>query len=382
MLPSLGARTPIITIAAAAGFVLIFIFGFLAWQSPTRLSFHSSSPAADKYGSSSIPGSAQSNMNRTASLGDKALASVTDIVQLLFADLKPAPDAPAIDDGNGGELKLPGPPRYKERLGKQVLILDLDTRPLESTEAFTKNKYDWRKINHVSGGVFNHYTYAQIHGYDYKFIQAKNFDDRHATWIKPSAIANELNKYKWIVFLDADATFRFLHLPIEWLLNYWDIQPKHSITMALDPWDAAEPQYNSDRFNRTYTNTGFMLVQKNAKTMEILKAWHECPEDTKYPECSQWKQPRFHEQSAFGEYIRYDYEDSIRELPCAEANGFPGVTVSNCEGKFIRHYWFDKGFVKKDFRENMMQAFTLPIQRIFAENKGNVVVQTDKNEIH
>lgn len=311
-----------------------------------------------------------------------SIASLNDVVQFLFAELKPAVDAPAIDDGNGGELKLPGKARYTEKMGKDILILDLDTRPLESTEAYKKGEYDWRKINHVSGGVFNHYTYAQIHGYDYKFIHAKNFEDRHATWIKPSALANELKKYKWIVFLDADATFRFLHLPIEWLLNYWDIREKDSITMALDPWDAAEPQYNSDRFNRTYTNTGFMLVQNNDKTMEILKDWHECPDDTKYPECSQWKEPKFHEQSAFGEYVRYDYEDYIKELPCAEANGFPGVTVSNCQGKFIRHYWFDKGLVKKDFRENMMQAFTLLIQRKFAENKDKIVIQTDKNEIH
>jgi hypothetical protein len=312
-----------------------------------------------------------------------AIGSITDVVQYIFSDLKIAPDARAIDDGNGGELKLPNDkPRFTKEMGKEILILDLDTRPLESTEAYKKGEYDWRNINHVSGGVFNHYTYAQIHGYDYKFIHASNFKDRHATWIKPSAIANELKKYKWIVFLDADATFRFLHLPIEWLLNYWEIKDTDSITMALDPWDENEPQYNSDRFNRTYTNTGFMLVQNNTKTMEILKDWHECPDDIKYKECSQWKKPKFHEQSAFGEYVRYDYEEYIKELPCAEANGFPGVTVSNCQGRFIRHYWFDKSLVKKDFRENMMQAFTLPIQRIFAENKGNVVVQTGKNEIH
>jgi hypothetical protein len=48
MLPALGARSPLFTIAAAAGFVLIFIFGFLAWQSPARLSFHSSTPYLEK----------------------------------------------------------------------------------------------------------------------------------------------------------------------------------------------------------------------------------------------------------------------------------------------------------------------------------------------
>jgi len=358
----MGARSPLLTVAVAAGTVLIFIFGFWAWHSPSSLTF------------SHVEKAQPDTFKPTQGLGD--------VLQFLFADTKVSPTAPEINDGKGNVLALPPGPQYKKNMGKEILVLDLDTRPLESTNKFNEGKYDWREINHVSGGVFNHYTYAQIHGYVYKFIHAKNFKDRHATWIKPSALANELKKYKWIVFLDADATFRHLHLPIEWLLNYWEIKPQHSITMALDPWDPLEPQYNSDRFNRTYTNTGFMLVQNNRHTMDILKAWHECPDDKRYPGCSEWKQPKFHEQSAFGEYIRYDFEEHIKELPCAEANGFPGVTVSNCQGKFIRHYWFDKPLVKKDFRENMMQAFTMPIQRIFAENTGGVIVQTDKNEIH
>jgi hypothetical protein len=234
----------------------------------------------------------------------------------------------------------------------------------------------------VSGGVFNHYTYALIHGYDYKFIHATNFEDRHATWIKPSALANHIKNYKFIVFLDADAAFRFLHLPIEWMLNYWDITPKHAITMAKDPWSPDEPQFNSDRFNRTYTNTGFMVVQNTPNTLDMLKAWHECPDDVRYANCSQWKQPKFHEQSAFGEYIRYDYGDYVKELDCGEANGFPGVEISDCQGKFVRHYWFEKHLVKVDFRENLMNAITMPIQRIFAENIGGIITKTEENVIH
>ena len=37
MLPAAGARSPLFALAVTAGFVLIFIFGFLAWQSPPRL---------------------------------------------------------------------------------------------------------------------------------------------------------------------------------------------------------------------------------------------------------------------------------------------------------------------------------------------------------
>lgn len=272
---------------------------------------------------------------------------------------------------------LPENPRYTKKMGSDILILDLDTRPLKSTEMFEKGEYDWRNINHVSGGVFAHYAYAQIHGYDYKFVHAAEFEDRHATWIKPSALANLIKDYKFIVFLDADATFRFMQLPMEWMMNYWNVEPHHSFVMAKDPWSPEEPQFNSDRFNRTYTNTGFMIVQNNKQVMPILKAWHECPDDTRYPNCSQWKEPKFHEQSAFGEYIRYDYEENIKELDCGQANGFPGVEVSNCQGKFIRHYWFEKSLVKVDYRENLMNAITYPIQKMFAEKTGVVFDQKE-----
>ncbi|KAF2275310.1 uncharacterized protein EI97DRAFT_379225 [Westerdykella ornata] len=367
MLPALGSRFPLLLASIFGGTVVLSVFVFVAWHSGPR-------PAFPRVSSSAF-----SNVGHS-----KSPQSFAAAVSYLFSELKTPVDEPAIDDGTGKKkaLRLPNEPRFREPLGKKILILDLDTRPLESTEDYNKGTFDWRTLEHVPAGVFEHYVYAQVHGYDYKFIQAPNFQDRHATWIKPSALANEINNYKFIVFLDADAAFRWLHVPIEWMLNYWKIQPEHSLTMALDPWDEKEPQCNSDRFNRTYTNTGFIVAQNNEHTMQILKDWHECPDDTKYPGCSQWKKPRFHEQSAFGEYVRYDYEQYIKELPCAEANGFPGVEVSHCQGQFIRHYWFDKWRVKEDFRENIMQAFTMKIQQIFAEDNGTVIHKTGKNVIH
>ncbi|KAH6632918.1 hypothetical protein C7974DRAFT_433127 [Boeremia exigua] len=289
---------------------------------------------------------------------------------VLFEPLKISPTEKFVLPGDEPRIDLPLNPRFKTSLGKQVLILDLETRPLKSTKDYRRGKFDWRELDHISRGVFNHYTYATIHGYDYKLIHAEQFKDRHATWIKPSALANHISNYKFIVFLDADATFRFLHIPIEWMLNYWRIEPKHSVTMALDPWDPQEPQYNSDRFNRTYANTGFMIIQNNTEIMSILKDWHECPDNTRYPMCSQWKRPKFHEQSAFGEYIRYDYNDSIKEIPCGEANGFPGVHVSHCQGKLIRHYY-----------ENMMNAITMSIQKVFADNADDIITYQEKNVI-
>ncbi|KAI2477509.1 Galactosyl transferase [Pyrenophora tritici-repentis] len=364
MLPIVGGRSPLFALSVSAGFVLVFVFAFMTWQSPPRYTFTRGSP----------------NTN-IAAANAQSDVSISEVIRLLYQNIKLSPTAPFIREANGTHITLPPNPRYTKTMGSDVLVLDLETRPLASTTAYKMGAYDWRNIDHVTGGIFNHYTYALVHGYDYKLVQAHEFEDRHATWIKPSALANHIKNYKFIVFLDADAAFRFLDVPLEWMLNYWDIKPHHALTMALDPWSAKEPQYNSDRFNRTYTNTGFMIVQNNEHVMPILKAWHECPDDTRYANCSQWKQPRFHEQSAFGEYIRYDYEQYIKELPCAEANGFPGVEVSNCQGKFIRHYWFEKTNVKLDFRENIMQALTLPIQKVFADNIGGVIAEQKENII-
>ena len=181
----------------------------------------------------------------------KADVSVREVLRLLYDGLKLAPTAPYIRDSTGSHIVLPPNPQYTKRLGSEILIIDLETRPLKSTADYAKGEFDWRNLGHVSAGVFNHYTYALIHGYDYKFVHAHEFEDRHATWIKPSALANHIKNYKFIVFLDADATFRFLHLPIEWMLNYWDIKSHHSFVMAKDPWSETDPDVNADRFNRT-----------------------------------------------------------------------------------------------------------------------------------
>jgi hypothetical protein len=39
MLPSVGGRSPLLSLAVSAGAVLVFIFGFMAWQSPSRIPF-------------------------------------------------------------------------------------------------------------------------------------------------------------------------------------------------------------------------------------------------------------------------------------------------------------------------------------------------------
>ncbi|KAF2808265.1 uncharacterized protein BDZ99DRAFT_419220 [Mytilinidion resinicola] len=236
-------------------------------------------------------------------------------------------------------------------------------------------EFVWSDTDRYSAGMMNHYTYATLHGYDYKFVNAANYTDRSPTWIKPAAIANLLPSYKFVIFLDADATFNTMHIPLEWLFNYWNITAKVSIAMALDP----NATSNYDRFQRLLTNTGFMIVQYNAVTMHMLRAWDECPGETRYAGCAEWKHPRFHEQSAFGNYVRYDYGEWIKELPCNEANGEP--EFGECKGVFVSHFWWRTDNVKKYFEMNALQALMGRVQGEMVDRKKEVVKLQMENVI-
>ena len=92
----------------------------------------------------------------------------------------------------------------------------------------------------------------------------------------------------------------------------------------------------------------------------MYKAWAECPSETKYKGCAHWKTDWAHEQAAFGNYLRYDYDrpDDIRVLPCVEANGAPeAANRGGCKGVFVRHFWVDKGLVAKNLADSVMQYF-------------------------
>ena len=160
--------------------------------------------------------------------------------------------------------------------------------------------------------------------------------------------------YRFVVFFGADAVVNQMQIPMEWLFNYWDINERISLAMALDP-DGPEG-INNDMNGRVYTNTGFIIAQRSALTQDILRAWNECPNDTRYPGCSSWKKSRFHEQSAFGSYVRYDYDENIRELPCSEANGEPDYKM--CPGVFISHFWWRTNNVKRHYGDYALQSLT------------------------
>lgn len=125
-----------------------------------------------------------------------------------------------------------------------------------------------------------------------------------------------LEDYRFVVFIDADATIQHLEVPLEWLFNRWGIGHNTSAAMPVDTKQILNGNENAscDSKGRVTLNTGFVVMQNLPTTFEMLKAWRECPTDKKYKGCSNWKNNWSHEQRAFSEYIRYDFNATGEEI--------------------------------------------------------------------
>jgi len=124
-------------------------------------------------------------------------------------------------DPTDGEVYFTNQTIWTNPLGKKLCIIDVDTRPLNEAGQLMNQDFNWQTSEGVSVGMLNHYLYAKIHGYDYKFIHTSQWHNssRSDVWTKIPALRETLKDYQIVVMLDADAIFRNLHLPYEWLLN-------------------------------------------------------------------------------------------------------------------------------------------------------------------
>ena len=268
-------------------------------------------------------------------------------------------------------------------MGKKILIVDIDTRvPTGENQILNSDTLDWDNLEMHGGGlvsnaIMNHYIYALIHGYDYKFYQARHMEDRHDTWIMPHVFRELVPDYQFVVAMDADVTIPHLDVPLEWMFNRWGI--KDHTSMAL-PWDAEEfhngKSISVDSNGLRVLNTGFVVAQNSNTTLKMLEAWRDCPTGTRYGDCGKWAYEWSHEQRAFSEYIRYDYNETaetIVSIPCDDAVGWPGYQndtvgynpggMSDCNGNFIRHYTLAKDQTKNASAYSVMQALSGVLQK-------------------
>lgn len=121
------------------------------------------------------------------------------------------------------------------------------------------------------------------------------------------------------------------------------------------------------------------MAQNNARTREILDAWATCPDGARYPGCARWKNEKVFEQTAFNEYVRYDFtgEDDIKPLPCDETDGYPG-SPDLCAGELVRHFWREKGRVKEGIvgaLGRVMEAWLEGLREGFWERRDLLYVE-------
>ncbi|EDU45110.1 conserved hypothetical protein [Pyrenophora tritici-repentis Pt-1C-BFP] len=289
-------------------------------------------------------------------------------------------------------------PWWTEPLKNQVLIVDIDTRiPNKKGALWNETRMDWETLSAEgyqgvgSASFMNHFYYSKIHGYDYKFINAHDMGEGiHNTWVKPHILYALLKSYKFVVFIDADATFQHLEVPLEWLFNRWGITPKTSVAMPVDTREDrdGDTHVSEDSRGRTVLNSGFIVAQALPYTFDMFTAWKECPTGTRYPDCNHWADVWSHEQRAFSEYIRYDFNPNgtnIVEIACDDAMGYPGIIenetiVSNCTGQFIRHHTLDKSMTKKSTQIAMMQSLTDLLHQELHDNNNTYMVKEKQND--
>jgi nucleotide-diphospho-sugar transferase len=163
---------------------------------------------------------------------------------------------------------------------------------------------------------------------------------RHVTWIKVPMIRRALEDYRFVVFLDADAVFVEPQVPLEWLFDRWNIHDGTLLAMAEDP----NLPRNLDSRGHVLWNTGFVIAQNSKRTKELFWDWEQCPTDSKFPGCKHWTQDWAHEQAAFGNHVRYAYNDTdeLRAISCMEGNGSPHINEKDCGGIFVAHHWSKK----------------------------------------
>ncbi|KAF2714947.1 hypothetical protein K504DRAFT_421242 [Pleomassaria siparia CBS 279.74] len=322
---------------------------------------------------------------------DFAQKTFANTVAALYKPIKLPVTAKTYTDQQGNRFDNGGNNWWQASLGSDILIVDIDTRnPNGTREMFnSQQKVNWYELQPHGGGMLsssfvNHFLYAQIHGYDYKFYNAPEIDGHYSTWIKPRALNEMLHSYRFVVFIDADAILQHLEVPMEFLFNRWGISPNTSIGMPIDTrQEIFGPKTSMDSKGKVVLNTGVVIAQAMPHTFEMMNAWQTCTNESRYPGCGQWKLKWSHEQRAFSEYIRYDFNpdgNNIVEISCDDANGYPGLygqatVIDNCRGQFVRHHTIDKSMAKDNVADVMMQSVSEILQKTFLKHEEQYFIK-------
>ncbi|KAF2219226.1 hypothetical protein BDZ85DRAFT_46102 [Elsinoe ampelina] len=244
---------------------------------------------------------------------------------------------------------------FPTALREQVCILNVDTR------SWRPDQINLDVAEDTHWGNLNHYIYAKIHGYTFKHVQVSPQEGLHFTWVKVKEQfrMTMLEDCKFVVTMDADTIITDLRIPMETLLSHWKMDTSIAILGGRDL------DRQKDTKGRVLFNTGFVITQNTPQFPSMMRDWINCPTDVKYTNCSFWKNKWSHEQAAFSNFVRYDYEPYVREVPVEEVH----------LGKFVRHYWNKRE--KWHLKEASNEAVSLRFMHNFYDQ-----LKRDWNRIH
>jgi len=211
-----------------------------------------------------------------------------------------------------------------------------------------------------------------IHGYDYKFFQVRANPAFGGTWSRVFSILDALPRYRFVISMDSDAIWNLPEVPIEWLLNHWNITADTSLAFAGD-WDHCIAKDNG-----SCVNGGFIIAQQNERTTEIMRAWRDCPYGVQFPGCENWARHFSHEQKAFNEFLipEYTRPTDIVRLPCDESDGSEG-DYTGCHGVFISHFWATKLSVRIGIANTIMRSLTQRLHGYFVSHREELLEDHD-----
>jgi hypothetical protein len=84
------------------------------------------------------------------------------IIKALYGPILHPVDAANFTDEDGDVYRLHGDPKFKKSLGKKVLILDIDSRPLTGPGQLMNPDLKWKGMRPLSAGMLSHYMFGTL----------------------------------------------------------------------------------------------------------------------------------------------------------------------------------------------------------------------------
>lgn len=126
-------------------------------------------------------------------------------------------------------------------------------------------------------------------------------------------------------------------------------------------------------------NAGVMIIQRTPDTLEMMRRWAECPIGG-YEGCEKLMMNWPAEQGALTEYVRYEFPDRFREIPCDEALGYPGISIG-CSGRLVRHYTSEEGLIRRVMGDILLERIMGAVQRGIVQEKDELLMRSDREDL-